>query len=116
MALSAAKALGAQVEALFIAQPPPPRGGVSAGEIGYTGRMATALQVNWYAEERDRLAREARERFAHACAANSIPILAANEEPGTLPAASGEVGSESEAARDRAPSSDRHRAFAGKGP
>ena len=50
--------------------------------------MAAAEQVNLDAEERDRLVRDARERFAQACAANSIPMLAANEQPGVLPAAS----------------------------
>jgi nucleotide-binding universal stress UspA family protein len=88
-ALSAAKALGAHVEALFISEPPPPtRVQVTAGEFGYGGRTAAMGQVNWQAEERDRLAREARERFARACAAKSIPVAAANEQPSTRPAAS----------------------------
>src|SRR5256886_16701948 len=69
MALSATKALGAHVEALFISQPPPvARGGVSVSEYG--GRTA-AVAPNWYAEERDRTVRDARERFARACAAGS---------------------------------------------
>jgi nucleotide-binding universal stress UspA family protein len=91
MALTAAKALEAHVEALYISQPPPaPRVRMAAGEFAYGARTATAAapQVDWYAEERERLAREARERFAQACAASSIPLLAANEEPGMLPAAS----------------------------
>ena len=52
-ALSAAKALGAHVQALFISQPPPvtrsgvTRGGLSATEMG---RTVTAASVNWYAE------------------------------------------------------------------
>jgi hypothetical protein len=42
MALSAAKALGAHVQALFISQPPPvTRGGVSVGELGRTEITAT---------------------------------------------------------------------------
>src|SRR6266704_7069549 len=45
MALSAAKALGAHVQALFISQPPPvTRGGVSRGGLSVTemGRTVTA--------------------------------------------------------------------------
>ena len=87
MALSAAKALGAHVEALFISQPPPAtRGGVSVSEYG--GRTAIAASINWSAEERDRIARDAREGFAHTCAAVGIPILSMNDEPGTPLAAS----------------------------
>jgi nucleotide-binding universal stress UspA family protein len=67
MALSAAKALGAHVEALFISQPPP---------------VTAAVASNRYAEERDRIARDARERLVRACAAVGIPLLSANDEPG----------------------------------
>jgi nucleotide-binding universal stress UspA family protein len=89
LALSAAKALRAHVEGLFISQPPPAtRGGVSVSEMGYGGRTATAPSINSYAEERDRIARDARERFARACAAVGIPILSTNDEPGTPLAAS----------------------------
>src|SRR5947208_13071148 len=60
MALSAAKALGAHVQALFISQPPPvTRGGVTVSELGRTASVA---------EERERTARDAREVFAQACA------------------------------------------------
>jgi nucleotide-binding universal stress UspA family protein len=89
-ALSAGKALGAHVEALFISEPPPPpasRARIS-GDMGYAAMAATTEQVNWVAEERERLAHEARERFAHACAVSGIPLRAANEEAGALPAAS----------------------------
>jgi nucleotide-binding universal stress UspA family protein len=80
-ALTTAKALGAHVEALFITQPPPvTRGGVSVSEYG--GRTA-AVAPNWYAEERGRIARDARERLVRACAAVGIPLLSANDEPGT---------------------------------
>ena len=86
MALSAAKALGAHVEALFISQPPPvTRGGVSVSELG---RTATVASVNWHAEERERTARDAREVFAQACAAVGIPMLSANDEPSSPLAAS----------------------------
>jgi nucleotide-binding universal stress UspA family protein len=89
MALSAGKALGAHVEALFISEPPPPaRARMSTSEFAYVGRTAAAMQVDSYAEDRERTAREARERFAQACAAKSIPMLAANEQPGALPTAS----------------------------
>src|SRR5437016_7132456 len=70
-ALSAAKALGAHVQALFISQPPPvTRSGVTRGGLSGTemGRTVTAASVNWYAEERERTTRDAREVFAHACA------------------------------------------------
>jgi nucleotide-binding universal stress UspA family protein len=86
MALSAAKALGAHVEALFISEPqPPPRTRVGGVEMG---RAATAAQVNWHAEEREKLAQESRERFAQACAAHGIPVLALDVQPSALPAAS----------------------------
>src|SRR5438045_1549064 len=79
MALSAAKALGAHVQALFISQPPPvTRGGVSVSELG---RTATVASVNGLAEERERTVRDAREVFAQACAKVGIPMLSANDEP-----------------------------------
>jgi nucleotide-binding universal stress UspA family protein len=83
MALSAAKALGAHVEALFISQPPPPvtRGGVSVSEMGYGLRTAAVAPINLYAEQRDKTVQDARERFARACAAVGIPLLSANDEP-----------------------------------
>jgi nucleotide-binding universal stress UspA family protein len=85
-ALSAAKALGAHVQALFITEPPPlTRGGVSVSELG---RTATVASVNWHAEERERAARDAREVFAQACATVGIPMLSANDEPGSPLAAS----------------------------
>jgi nucleotide-binding universal stress UspA family protein len=57
-AVSAAKALGAHVQALFISEPPPvTRGGLTVTEMA---RTATD-PVNWHAEERERTAREARE-------------------------------------------------------
>ena len=53
-ALSAAKALGARVQALFIRQPPPDtRSGVTRGSLSVTemGRAVSAASVNWYAED-----------------------------------------------------------------
>jgi len=86
LALSAAKALGAHVQALFITQPPPvTRGGVSVSELG---RTATVASVNWHAEERERTPRDAREVFAQACAVVGIPMLSANNEPDSPLAAS----------------------------
>ena len=90
-ALSAAKALGAHVQALFISQPPPvTRSGVTRGGLSGTemGRTVTAASVNWYAEERERTTRDAREVFAHACAVVGIPMLSAKDEPGSPLAAS----------------------------
>jgi nucleotide-binding universal stress UspA family protein len=84
MALSAAKTLGAHVEALFISQPTP----VTVSEYG--GRTAAGALTSYAEEreERDRIALDARERFTRACAAVGIPILSANDEPGTPLAAS----------------------------
>ena len=87
-ALSAAKALGAHVQALFISEPPPPvtRGGLTISEMR---QAATVASVNWHAEERERTARDAREVFARACAVAGIPMLSANDdEPGSPLAAS----------------------------
>ncbi|MCA6115879.1 universal stress protein [Bradyrhizobium sp. WSM 1738] len=85
-ALSAAKALEAHVQALFISEPPPvTRGGLTATEMG---RTATVALANRHAEERERTAREAREVFAQACAVVGIPMLSASDEPGSPLAAS----------------------------
>jgi len=91
MALSAAKAVEAHLEALFSIEhdpPPPPihRARISGG-IGYAGMAATA-EENWVAEERERRAQDARGRFARACAASGVPLRPANEDTGALPAAS----------------------------
>lgn len=89
MALSAAKAFGAHVQALFISEPPPPPSTrVRYGDVRYGGIAAAAEQMNWAAEERERLVRDARDKFAHACAASGIPVRSADEEGGALPAAS----------------------------
>jgi hypothetical protein len=90
MALCVAKALGAHVQALFISTPQPAmRGEVNVSETAYSGRAAAAVApIGLYAEERDKIARDARERFTRACAAVNIPMLPANDEPGATPAAS----------------------------
>jgi nucleotide-binding universal stress UspA family protein len=85
MALSAAKALQAYVEALFITQPAPTR----AGDVPFTrSAVAAAGSLDWWAEERERTAHAARDGFASACAAHGIPMLSADEAPRALPAAS----------------------------
>jgi nucleotide-binding universal stress UspA family protein len=88
VALTAARALGAYVEAIFISEPPPPPGRVRLAGSEMGGAAATAAQVTWQAEERERRARDGRERFAQACGAKGISILAADEQQGALPAAS----------------------------
>lgn len=86
-ALSAAKLLAAHVEAFFISPPPPPPR-VAATAYGYGGRVAaTAAPLDLAADERDRHARAARERFAEACATFGIPFLAEVNPAGALPAA-----------------------------
>jgi nucleotide-binding universal stress UspA family protein len=87
MALTAAKALGAHVEALFISEPPPSSRTVGAAEL-YAGRLAVAQPLDLHTEERERTARQARERFAAACAGAAVPLLAGNDIPPALPAAS----------------------------
>jgi nucleotide-binding universal stress UspA family protein len=93
MGLSAAKALEAHIEALYISEPllPAVRRAREIGGLGYGyGRMpstATAEHVDWAAEERERLAQDARERLARACAANGVPLRRAGEGTGALPAA-----------------------------
>jgi nucleotide-binding universal stress UspA family protein len=84
MALSAAKVLGAHVEALFINRPPPARG----GDVPTRGSIVAAASLDLWAEEQDRAARAAQAKFAEACAARAIPLLATNEAPRALPAAS----------------------------
>jgi nucleotide-binding universal stress UspA family protein len=89
-ALAVAKALSAHLQALFISELPPlpsERARIR-DDMGYGRIAATAQEVNWEAEERERRAQEAREHFVHACVANGIPLRAANEEAGALPAAS----------------------------
>jgi nucleotide-binding universal stress UspA family protein len=89
LAMSVTKALGAHVVALFINPPPPsaPSELTDGDMFPYRGSLALSAR-DPVVEERERLAREARERFALSCAANVIPLLEANEEPDALPAAS----------------------------
>src|SRR5438552_12384272 len=87
MALTAAKALDAHVEALFISEPPPPARTTRATQI-YAERLAVARPLDLYAEERERLTREGRDRFASMCASAAVPLLAATEVPTALLSAS----------------------------
>lgn len=86
LAMSVAKRMGAHVEALFISQPPSSlRTGVSDSSVSYVrGSVALALQ-NQSVEQSEQHAREAREQFVRACAANGIPILEASQESDELP-------------------------------
>jgi nucleotide-binding universal stress UspA family protein len=89
LALTVAKAMGAHVEALFIAQPPPsPRGAFSVGDIYSAHGSAALAPLSPFAEERERQAREAREQFVVACASNGVPMLEDNKEFDALPSAS----------------------------
>ena len=85
MALSAATVLEAHVEALFINRAPPARG----GDIPFTrGAIVAEASLDSWAEEQERAAQAAQAKFAEACAARAIPMLAMNETPRALPAAS----------------------------
>jgi nucleotide-binding universal stress UspA family protein len=86
-ALSAAKAFGAHVEALYINPPPPPVRGMRVSE-GYAAAMAVPRQVELFAEEQEARAREAREGFVRACRAKDIRLVTEVEEPAALPSAS----------------------------
>ncbi len=90
-ALSAAKALGAHVEALFIREPPRPAQRGRDVFNCYKEQLAITRPIDRHAEAQAQLAQEAHERFAAACAAVAIPLLPANEMPATLPAASWRV-------------------------
>ena len=89
LAMSVAKTMGAHVQALFISQPPSSlRTGVSDSSVSYVrGSVALALQ-DQFVEQSEQHAREAREQFVRACAANGIPILEASQESDELPSAS----------------------------
>jgi nucleotide-binding universal stress UspA family protein len=87
MALSAAKALSAHVEALFISEPLPPVRTVRSSEA-YMEASAVARPRAWIAEEQENRVREAREGFVRACNARGIPLITKAEEPASLPAAS----------------------------
>jgi nucleotide-binding universal stress UspA family protein len=84
IALSAAKTLASHVEALFITQQPPARG----GDVPFSRGTVVAASLDWWAEEQDRMSRAARAIFAEACAGRAIPLVAEGETPHVLPSAS----------------------------
>jgi nucleotide-binding universal stress UspA family protein len=88
MALSAAKALNACLEALYI-RPPEPVGRMPAraSYYGYGGANLAREMLHDVTEERARLTRAAHDRFIEACVVHGCPILAANEQPDSAPAA-----------------------------
>ena len=86
MALSAAKVLGAYVEAFCISEPIQTPSSLNAVQGGYATRVA-ARPATWLVEEHEREVRQKREHFIQACARNGIPVLAAGEAPDALPAA-----------------------------
>jgi nucleotide-binding universal stress UspA family protein len=79
--VSAAKALGAHIEALFISKPPPAPGRVTATQMAAYARAAGVAPQNSYAEERDKSAQEAYERFAQACSTAGIPMSDEGDTP-----------------------------------
>jgi nucleotide-binding universal stress UspA family protein len=87
MAVSAAKALAAHVEVMFVKEPAPVTR-IGTSEMTYGRGTVIAAQINRYAEEQEQRAQQVRERFMQACSANGIRILGPTEEPGSLPAAS----------------------------
>ncbi|MPZ40205.1 MAG: hypothetical protein GEU95_19540 [Rhizobiales bacterium] len=88
IAMAAAKALAAHVEVMFVSEPPPVTRAVSGSEMAYGRGTVVAAQINRYAEEQEKRAQQARDRFMQVCSANGIRILGPSEEPGSLPAAS----------------------------
>jgi nucleotide-binding universal stress UspA family protein len=88
MALSAAKALDAYVEAFCITEPLPTRSNVGVVQGSYAMRGGVALPTAALAEERDRQVQDSRKRFVDACALNGVPFIADRDKVEALPAAS----------------------------
>jgi len=86
-ALSAARVLGAQVEALCISEPFPAGAGMSAIHGGYTARGMALRPADWLVEEREQRSRQQRLHFAEACSKAGIPLLSPGIAADTLPAA-----------------------------
>ena len=88
MALAAAKALAAHVEALCISEPIPVRGLGAVQEGSYAMRTAAAVRpAADFVEEREQRVQEKRLQFVQACALEGIPVLKPEEEPDRLPSA-----------------------------
>jgi nucleotide-binding universal stress UspA family protein len=86
MALAAAQALEAYVEALLITEPVPTTSGV--GEAGYAAaRLAAARTSPELVDQRQQQTREIQERVTQACELRQVPLITAGEAIGTLPAA-----------------------------
>lgn len=87
MGLSAAKLLGAHVEALHIVEPMPiaPVMGSTVG--GFSARVAAVRPLGLTVEEREKALQERREQFRQACLRHAVPLIAADEMPTGLPAA-----------------------------
>lgn len=87
MGLSAAKALGAYVEALHIVEPLPSTPVIGAPQGGYSARVAAARPMSWAIEEREKASQEKREQFRQACLMHAVPLLSGDAVPTGLPAA-----------------------------
>ncbi len=83
-ALSAAKAVGAHLEALFIDQPA--LRAANASRMAYAARAA-GTAPDWYAEVNGKAAEETRARFEQACSIAGIPLLPPDSESDVLPSA-----------------------------
>lgn len=90
LALSAATFLEAQVEVLFICEPPPPppRAAVGFGDLSGMRQQAYGGQAVMSAGElRERDAQKMRARFTQACGLAHVPIVETGASPETLPSA-----------------------------
>jgi nucleotide-binding universal stress UspA family protein len=87
-ALIAAKALDAYLEALFIAQTPPPasRAAAGAGPYGY-GTAAARAAADDFAVYQEQMTQAAHDRFTEMCAAHAVPVVTAGKAITSLPAA-----------------------------
>src|SRR5688572_2510773 len=63
MAVAAAKPLEAHVEAMFVSVPSPAPRSIAASDLTYGRATVLAAQINRYAEEQEKRAQQARERF-----------------------------------------------------
>lgn len=88
MALAAARALEAHVEALCISEPISARAAGVVQEGSYAMRTAAAVRpAADLVEEREQRVQEKRQQFVQACALEGIPVLNPEQMPESLPAA-----------------------------
>lgn len=85
MGLTAAKFLGAHVEALLIKAPIPAT--TAMGSVPANARLAVARPMSWIVEEREAVLQQKREQFRQACLTHAVPLLGPDEAPTGLPAA-----------------------------